>query len=286
MRHAVVVGVDGSVQSAAAARWAAEEAGRTGRALRMVHVPDADGVAPARTGRQVVRPPESVTAIRDRIAAARPELEIACERVAGSPSYALAAAGEWDGLLVLGSRRRGGVAGLLGGSVGLRTAAHARCPVVLVPAGYDGAAGAGGEIVVGVQGDRPCDAVLGFAFDQAARRGAVLRAVEARTPSAGPYVTQAPLDQQAIRESLVADRLVHLQDALGRWREKFPDVRTRAEVESGGAAEALLEASRGASLLVLGRRAPGHPMAAPRLGAVARDVLHHARGPVAVVPHE
>jgi nucleotide-binding universal stress UspA family protein len=285
MQHTVVVGIDGSAQSAAAARWAAEEADRTGQALRMVHVAGAASGAPEPTDRQTGSLPESVTVLHDRIAAAMPHLEIACERVTGSPSYALAAAGERGGLLVLGSRGRGGVAGLPLGSVGLRTAAHVRCPVVLVRAEGDGAAAAAGEIVVGVQGDRPCDAVLGFAFDQAARRGAVLRAVEARTPPAGPYVTQVPLEQRAIRDSLVADRLVHLQDALSRWREKFPEVRTRAEVESGGAAVTLLEASRGAALVVLGRRAPGHPMAAPRLGSVARDVLRHAHAPVAVVPH-
>ncbi|MFI6444440.1 universal stress protein [Kitasatospora sp. NPDC050543] len=286
MNHSVVVGIDGSAQSAAAARWAAEEARRSGRALRMVHVVDEEGGALARTGQPVDRLPRSVTAIRDRIAAVLPELEIACERIPGSPAYALAAAGERGGLLVLGSRGLGGFTGLLVGSVGLRTAAHAGCPVVLVRDDADGTAGSRGEVVVGVRGDRPCDAVLAFAFDQAVRRGAVLRAVEARTSPAGPYATQAPLDQRSIRESLATARLVHLQDALGRWREKFPEVRTQAEVVGRGAADALLEASRGASLVVLGRRAPGHPMATPRLGAVAHAVLHHAHGPVAVVPHD
>ncbi|GGV35139.1 hypothetical protein GCM10010495_60120 [Kitasatospora herbaricolor] len=79
---------------------------------------------------------------------------------------------------------------------------------------------------------------------------------------------------------------MHLQDALGRWRERFPDVLTRAEVVHGGAAEALLEASNSAALVVLGRRAPGLPMAAPRLGPVTHVVLHRAHVPVAVVPHD
>ncbi|MFF1870499.1 universal stress protein [Kitasatospora herbaricolor] len=286
MNHSVVVGIDGSAQSAAAAGWAAEEARRTGRALRMVHVVHAEGGDFARAGQPADRLPRSVTEIRDRISAVLPDLETTCEQVPGTPSYALAAAGERDGLLVLGSRGLGGVTGLLVGSVGLRVAAHARCPVVLVRGGAGGTPGERGEVLVGVQGDRPCDAVLAFAFDQAARRGAVLRAVEARTTPAGPYRTQAPLEQQAITRSLTADRLVHLQDALGRWRERFPDVRTRAEVVDGGAAEALLEASHGASLVVLGRRAPGHPMAAPRLGPVTHVVIHRARVPVAVVLHD
>ncbi|MFF6881484.1 MULTISPECIES: universal stress protein [unclassified Streptomyces] len=49
-------------------------------------------------------------------------------------------------------------------------------------------------------------------------------------------------------------------------------------------AEALLNASRNADLLVVGRRT--EPTAAEgRLGPVTHAVLHHARCPVAVVPH-
>ncbi|WP_371494644.1 universal stress protein [Kitasatospora sp. NBC_00374] len=199
MNHAVVVGVDGSAQSAAAAACAAEEARRSGRVLRMVHVVEGEGGALAPAGQPEERLPEGVTGIRDRTAAVLPELETTCRRMTGRPAYVLAAAGEREGLLVLGSWGLGGVAGLLVGSVGLRTAAHARCPVVLVRDGADDAVSGRGEVVVGVRGERPCDAVLAFAFDQAARRGTVLRAVEARTSDSGPYVTRAPLDQQAIR---------------------------------------------------------------------------------------
>ncbi|WP_405015791.1 universal stress protein [Kitasatospora sp. NBC_00070] len=285
MKRAVVVGVDGSAQSEAAARWAAEEARRSGRVLRMLHVAaDGGGLAPA--DEPTDRLPAPVAEIRDRVAAGWPELTISCEQVTGSPYYALAAAGERAGLLVLGSRGLGAVVGRLVGSVGLRTAAHSRCPVVLVTERADGPADGRGEVVVGIQSDRPCDAVLAFAFEQAARRGVALRAVEAWTPPTGPYVTEAPLGQQAIRESLATARLVHLQDALGRWREKFPGVPSEAEVVGGGAADALRVASRGASLVVVGRRAPGQPMAAPHLGTVAHVVLHHAHSPVAVIPHD
>ncbi|WP_457030495.1 universal stress protein [Kitasatospora sp. P5_F3] len=286
MQHVVVVGLDGSAQSEAAARWAAEEARRSGRDLRMIHVAaTAGGALPEEDG-PVNRLPEPVAEIRNRIAAALPDVRITCEQINGTPSYALAAAGERAGLLVLGSRGLGSVVGRLVGSVGLRTAAHARCPVVLVRDEADAAADGRGEVVVGIQGDRPCDAVLAFAFGQAARRGVALRVVEAWTAPAGPYLTEAPLGQQAIRESLTEARLVHLQDALARWREKFPGVPTRPEVVGGSAADALRAASRGASLVVLGRRAPGNPMAAPRLGTVAHIVLHHAHSPVAVVPHD
>ncbi|MEE1786706.1 universal stress protein [Streptomyces sp. SP17BM10] len=286
MSHNVVVGVDGSEPSAAAAEWAAQEAHRTGSALRLVHVAGTEADALARELDGVGGVPQPVAAIRDRVAAAVPGLDSSCEVLPGKPAYALAAAGHGARLLVLGSRGLGGFTGLLVGSVGLRTAAHADCPVVLVRAGADGRGGSPGDVVVGVEGDRPCDAVLGFAFRHAADTGAVLRAVESRHPSHGPYVTDAPLDDREITESLRTAEEVRLRDALARWREKYPEVRTQVDVCAWNAGRALVEASRSASLVVLGRRAPRHPLAAPRLGPVAHAVLHHAHSPVAIVPHD
>ncbi|WP_395298199.1 universal stress protein [Kitasatospora hibisci] len=292
MSYGVVVGIDGSAQSAAAAQWAAREALRRGLGLRMVHVAgtEADALERELGGGSAV--PEPVAVIRDRIAAASPGLDVSCELRPGSPADDLAAVGRRAELLVLGSRGLGGFAGLLVGSVGLRTAARAGCPVVLVRAGADGQGGTDGpggvpgDVVVGVEGDRPCDAVLAFAFRHAADTGAVLRAVESRDVShGGPYTTEAPVCERDIRDSLAAAEQLRLQDALGRWREKYPEVRTEAELHPGSPAGALVAASRSASLLVLGRRTPKHTLGAPRLGAVTQSVLHHAHSPVAVVPH-
>ncbi|MCG6494278.1 universal stress protein [Kitasatospora sp. A2-31] len=299
MSYGVVVGIDGSARSATAAAWAAREALRRGIGLRMVHVAGTEVDALERDLGGGSGVPEPVAVIRDRIAAASPGLDVSCEIRPGSPADDLAAVGRRAELLVLGSRGLGGFAGLLVGSVGLRTAARAGCPVVLVPAGAaglggaegsgaaEGSGGAPGEVVVGVEGDRPCDAVLDFAFRHAADTGAVLRAVECRHPShGGPYTTEAPVGQRDIGDSLAAAEQLRLQDALDRWRGKYPQVRTEAELHAGSPAGALVAASRSASLLVLGRRTPKHTLGAPRLGAVTQSVLHHAHGPVAIVPHD
>jgi nucleotide-binding universal stress UspA family protein len=75
-----------------------------------------------------------------------------------------------------------------------------------------------------------------------------------------------------------------LSDALRPWQEKYPRVAVATDLMLLHAAEALLNASRGADLLVVGRRTD--PRAAEgRLGPVAHAVLHHARCPVAVAPH-
>ncbi|MER5641132.1 universal stress protein [Kitasatospora sp. NPDC002227] len=281
MDQAVVVGVDGSARSAAAADWAAQAARRSGRPLRMLYVAGAEPES-ASAGTF----PLPVAAVREVIADRYPEVELRCERTPGDPKYVLAAAGERSGLLVLGSRALGAFGGTLVGSVGLGAAAHSRCPVVLVRAGAANQGGYPGEVVVGVEGGRPCDAVLGFAFAQAAERGVVLRAVESRTQAAGRYRTEAPMEPWEIRDAVLAAEETTLRDALARWREKYPAVRTVAEVVPEPAAKVLTESSRAASLLVLGRRSPGHPMAAPHLGPVAHAVLHHAHCPVAVVPHD
>ncbi|MEU9076996.1 universal stress protein [Kitasatospora sp. NPDC048538] len=286
MSHSVVVGIDGSEQSTAAAAWAAAEADRSGRSLRMIHVGGPEDGRPLRPEGVDDGLPSAVLSVRDRIAAVLPGLGLSCERIPGSPAHALAAAGAREGLIVLGSRGLGGFTGLLVGSVGLRVAADALCPVVLVRADTDGEAAGAGDVVVGVQGDRPCAEVLAFAFEQAARRGVSLRVLESRSLPAGPYVTKAPVDQPEIRGALAEAELVRLQDALARWRDKFPQVRVEAEVTSRHAGGALVDASRGASLVVLGRRTPGRQVGVSRLGSVAHAVLHHAHSPVAVVPHD
>ncbi|MET8546621.1 universal stress protein [Kitasatospora sp. NPDC004799] len=71
--------------------------------------------------------------------------------------------------------------------------------------------------------------------------------------------------------------------ALAGPREQHPDVEVVEDVRLG-AARALVEASAGAALVVVGRgRRPIE--FGPRLGRVAHAVLHHAEAPVAVVPH-
>ncbi|MFJ9455462.1 universal stress protein [Kitasatospora sp. NPDC101447] len=291
MSHGVVVGIDGSTESAAAAEWAAREARRNGRALRMVLVAGGEVDALDRDLGGDSTLPGPVAAIRDRIAAELPGLAVSCEIVPGNPAYALTATARRAPVLVLGSRGKGGFADLLIGSVSLRAAARADCPVVLVRAGSDGGAEADGPaatpgpVVVGVEGDRPCDPVLAFAFRHAADTGAALRVMESRDTFRGPSATEAPVDRWHIGQSLAAAERARLQDTLERWQDEFPDVRTEAEVCAWSASRMLVEASRTASLVVLGRRSPRHPMAGPRLGPVAQSVLHHAHGPVAVVPH-
>lgn len=135
----VVAGIDGSAESEAALRWAAEHAAATGARLDVVHA----WRAPAVAGAALAYAPVDPTVFRD---GAREVLDRAVAAIADVPLAApptpvlvedRAAAALLDraggaALLVVGARGLGGFTGLLLGSVSDQLARHAPCPVVVV----------------------------------------------------------------------------------------------------------------------------------------------------------
>ena len=138
----IIVGVDGSDASERALHWALEEARLRGAVLEVVHAwPHPHAPLP---GYRPSLAPESVRAMReaakelveDIVAGLPAELsgiDVRAFEVEGPPAQALLDAAQGADLLVVGSRGRGGFAGLLLGSVSQQCAHHARCPVVIVP---------------------------------------------------------------------------------------------------------------------------------------------------------
>ena len=141
----VVVGVDSSDGSRAALRWAAREAARHGVLLRVVHGWDSAAVTPP--GPQAFGPLDGddfavaadrfLTELVDEVlsdeglADAGPDVE--CLVVPAPAAEALLWEARGAALLVVGTRGRGGFAGLLLGSVSRQCANHAPCPVAVVP---------------------------------------------------------------------------------------------------------------------------------------------------------
>ncbi len=298
----VVVGYDGSDGARRALTWAAQEAERRRAVLQVtvctdwhpVSSPEAAGVLLTAPDLEVVGQELADDAVA-RLRADHPGLRVRTEvRAWAPPVPSLLAESERAQLLVLGSRGRGAFAGLMLGSTSAQVAVHAHCPVVVVrPPGPSG--GTGGEagaaqrgttggVVVGVDGSPAARAALAFAVETATQRGAALRAVRVwQVPSlwgsshhAAPGAHVGDLER-AEQELLDADVAAALDAAGPR-----PALEVGAVVVQGHPVDGLLQAARGADLLVVGSRGSGG-FRGLLLGSVGRAVLHHARCPVAMV---
>ncbi|MFI1680667.1 MULTISPECIES: universal stress protein [unclassified Streptomyces] len=286
----VVVAVDGSKGSGRALEWALAAAALRDVPLRIVHVRGYDVPLVDGPFASVLERDESDPVVdwaRDALVgrAGLPELEFVT--VDGSPGRELPRLGAGAGLLVLGSRGRGGFASLLLGSNGLACAREAACPVVVVPrpAGPE-APDTAARVVLGLSAPAPDEHSVAFAFAEAGRRGARLQVVAAypwpvlsSTP-AGEFVMKAVADEETER-----DYAALTDDLLTPHQKRHPDVPVDVFVAPGDAARHLVDASHAADLVVVGRHrrrlAPGRI-----LGSVTHAVLLHAACPVAVVPPE
>ncbi|MFK0168636.1 universal stress protein [Streptomyces sp. NPDC090306] len=313
MNRTVIAGLDGTAESRAAAEWAAREAELRGLTLRLVRVWEA---APGPVSHTPLHGHETDRQWSERVhgeAAAEirrwhPGVRIDADLVSGRPADVLTELARDAELLALGSRGLSGLGGYLVGSVGLAVVARAPVPVVLVRAGgraaetgrgdaaatgTSGAAAdataaavtpAGGAVsrpvVLGLPGADPAGELVSFAFRAAELRGASLRVVHGwNPPPSYAYALYAGIGQD-----LSTAQAAELDAQLAPWREKFPTVDVIGEARCGSAGQHLADASRDASLVVVGRRVGRHPVG-PRVGPVAHTVLHHAVAPVAVVPH-
>ncbi|MFG2447957.1 universal stress protein [Streptomyces sp. NPDC048512] len=294
MSRTIVVGLDGSAESLAAAEWAASEALLTDAHLRVVHSWLWHPYVYAPLAGVTVLPPSEDTQLEwaerlphetaDRLAAEHSGLSVGAERLAEQPATGLLAAAEGAELLVLGSRGLSGVRGFLVGSVALSVVARTRTPVVLVRAATRPAEEASrNDVVLGLDLEHPDAAVIGFAFEAAERRAVDLRVVHGW--GLPPYYGFTGASDPSVNADLLIEAQSRLTEVLRPWRDKFPEVDVPAQAVIGGAAPHLIDASREAGLVVVGRRNRSASVGA-HIGPVTQAVLHHSTAPVAVVPHD
>ncbi|MCX4510670.1 universal stress protein [Streptomyces sp. NBC_01619] len=291
-RH-LTAGVDGSPESRWAAAWAADEAVLRNLPLRIVHADDWPvSVAVPVDGFETQHrwSDEMLTEVTNNLRERHPGLEITTQRLSARPPAALAAEASEAELLVLGSRGLSRITGFLIGSVGLATIGATERPVVLVRAAEqpdDGPPpariGPYRDLIVGVDVNQSCDALLAFAFDEAARRGCTLRAVYGW--SLPPVLSPDPTLDQGVRREVAAEVGRALADLLMPWRQKFPSVDVVERALVGAPGEQLTYCTTDADLVVVGRRIRKSPLGA-HIGPITHAVIHHSPAPVAVVAHD
>ncbi|MEU4269282.1 universal stress protein [Streptomyces sp. NPDC026092] len=297
----VVVGVDGSEHSHLALTWALGVAQRLDAPLVVAHVrSEALQLGEARIASLGPSPniPDTVlNGVGAWIEGQDARVPVRYESLDGTVPDALLDEARSARLLVVGSRGRGGFASLLLGSVSRSLAASAPCPVVVVPheertVPPESEAEAG-RVLVGLHPEETADEVLDFAFHAAQQRGTVLEVVTAyRLPPSAVLMVAPPAPALQVPPSMPLDdetpelvrETARLQEErLRPFTERYGDVQVSPTVVPADAAGRLVEGSRSADLVVVGRHRR-HRVATLLMGSVAHAVLHHAHCPVAVVP--
>ncbi|MER7243107.1 universal stress protein [Kribbella sp. NPDC000426] len=290
LRRPVLVGVDGSVSARGALAWATAEAASRHCPLRIVHAfswpmigtaLDMGSVVDSNLGLQSAA--EWILAEAEAYARdIAPDVKVVASLIVGPAAPTLLSEAHDADLMVVGGRGAGGFRGLLVGSVSATVAAHASCPVVVVHPHGDGTAfraSPAGRIVVGVDGSDISAAAIRFAFRQAAHRRIGITAVHAEMPNRqNPALRVPPEIADQVEQQLFAE-------AMESKRVLVPGIDVRTKIVHDHPAQALIDASAGAELVVVGSRGRGG-FAGMLLGSVSQAVLQHAACPVAIVrPH-
>ncbi|MGW3325013.1 universal stress protein [Streptomyces virginiae] len=303
----VIAAVDGSEHSLRALEWARKEAVRHDTGLLVAHVlPDHAQLYAGRRAslHDASEPQEFADPVRDWVRSLLGDDStlpdgVTYEALEGSVAEALRVIGSQARMLVMGSRGRGGFASLLLGSNSRAVASTAACPVVVVPHAERGAhpdadaEQSAGRVVLGLHAAETPDDVLTYAFTEAAVRGTTVQVVSAYAipPSPtlvmdSPFAVIPPEGMADEGDGVPAERemLRSQTERLAPLRERFPDVPVEQAAVPGDPAGRLVIASRAAALVVVGRHHPRRTAMSLAIGSVAHAVLHHAHGPVAVVP--
>ncbi|WP_328552004.1 universal stress protein [Streptomyces sp. NBC_00358] len=272
--HHIVVGVDGSLISVRALDWAAAEAVRHGTGLRVLYaVPDRDEAAPVLS--------HAVSRTRARY----PELPVEAVAAEGGVVRSLARESADAALIVVGTRGLGALTGPTLGSVSLRLAALAQGPLLVVRG--DHPCDDGQDVLLGLADDTDTHAAA-YAFQEAERRGARLsvlhswshRHITPELPSLVP--TPGPGQERPAIEALAEEAVPRY--ALTQLQDRYPGVTVEIRAVRAAPAAELLAATREAAVVVIGAHRRTSVLG-PRLGPVARTLLHRAHCPVVVVPH-
>ena len=263
MTYSVVVGVDGSGPSDAALRWALHRAMRTGATLIIEHVignswsdptdrheANEATTAGGRILADAIRTAQSISA------AITPEVRL----VRGRARFSLAQDSGPNDLLVVGTHKTGFIRGRVLGTRSMAIAAAAPCSVVVVPQDF---VMLRSGVVAGITHVSSSNAAVRTAAAEASSLGQELSIV-----FAAPHHTYDSAEARAV-----------LVRGVGLAHDVSPSLVIRSRHAVRGPVEALLDAGRHASLLVLGGGCdPGS-----FVGSICHEVLLNITCPVLLV---
>jgi len=286
----VVVGYDQTPHSERALTQAAREAAWRGAALTVVHA--FDWMPPTTPMTYVPGSVEaSIKQTAEKIAehgasVARslfPNLLVETKAAPGNAAEVLATAARDAELLIVGNRGRGGFAGLLLGSVSMRALTASCVPTMIVRGTHRDPHDV---VLVAVDIEEPADDLMDFAFNEAARRGARLEAVNVWDLTwAAEYADNAEDIRRAAAQARV-DLDAALEALVRTWHGKYPDVRVSHLVADGTPTAVLIDATSHADLIVAGARHHGDGRHGMRVGPVSHALALHADCPVVIVPRD
>lgn len=257
-----VVGYDGSSPSEAALAWAVQHAKGTPAQLVLVHVAEGDdGNMGSGYEMDDVRSGAAVLSRRlGELQRTEPDRETSGVALTGNVTWELSHAVDAGDLLVIGTHKTGFLHGRVLGSRSVQIAAGAECCVAVIPE-VDLRFRTG--VVAGIDRELSAASVAELAADIAADRGEELALIES-VPAGAPAQDPVPLTV-----------------ALAAARLRQPKIVIRSRTSSRAPAEALLDAARGKTLLVLG---PGSDSTdRSPIGSVMHDVLLNVTAPVLIV---
>lgn len=130
----IIVGVDGSIQSRQALRWASRLATTTGATLRAVTAWEFPATYGWATWPSDWDPPRDSRRLLTETIAETFQAPVEIELVVreGNAAKILIEESRFATMVVVGSRGHGGVAGVLLGSISAKVAEYASCPVLVV----------------------------------------------------------------------------------------------------------------------------------------------------------
>ena len=278
MSEKYLIGVDGSEQSRTALAWGLARATERGAAVELLHVADdsflSESVAFLSEAQQASE--QMLAAEIEHARSLGFTGEISGTAVVGHPIAEVEEASKRADLLVLGAHAGSRFAGSFFGTRAVKVAATAHCPVAVIPAE---APTPNATVVVGVDGSEASKKAIAFAAEEASTRGIPLTAVYAWMPPLTPGLEYLWSEELVSSQRAAAEEAIAI--GVAGLASRYPDLEIRREIVQSPPVAALVDAAKGAEMVVVGSRGRGG-ISRLLLGSVSHGVLQALPCPVVV----